>query len=79
MTSSWSPDKTYLDPNVCKIMAFMDIIMGLGLLCCILLGFRYRQLQMLVCGEHEASRWSFKEFKTSGGLFLNLWAPLGYS
>ena len=27
-------------PKVCKIMAFMDIIMGLGLLFYILLGFR---------------------------------------
>ena len=28
-------------PKVCKIMAFMAIIMGLGLLFYILLGFRY--------------------------------------
>ena len=27
-------------PKVCKIMAFMAVIMGLGLLCYILLGFR---------------------------------------
>ena len=27
-------------PKVCKIMAFMAIIRGLGLLCYILLGFR---------------------------------------
>ena len=32
----------YLDPkSVCKIMAFMAIIMGLGLLFYIVLGFRY--------------------------------------
>ena len=27
-------------PNVCKIMAFTAVILGLGLLFCILLGFR---------------------------------------
>ena len=27
-------------PKVCKIMVFMVVIMGLGLLCYILLGFR---------------------------------------
>ena len=27
-------------PKVCRIMAFMAILMGLGLLFCILLGFR---------------------------------------
>ena len=32
--------KPYLDPRVCKIVAFMAIIMGLGLLFYILLGFR---------------------------------------
>ena len=30
----------YLDPKVCKIMAFMAVIVGLGLLFYILLGFR---------------------------------------
>ena len=29
-------------PKVCKIMAFMAVIMGLGLLFYILLGFRYQ-------------------------------------
>ena len=29
-----------LDPKVCKIMAFLAVIMGLGLLFYILLGFR---------------------------------------
>ena len=28
-------------PRVCKIMAFMAVLKGLGLSCCILLGFRY--------------------------------------
>ena len=34
-------------PKVCKIMAFMAIIMGLGLLFYILLGFRYSLLGAL--------------------------------
>ena len=34
-------------PKVCKIMASMAIIMGLGLSFCILLGFRYIQLLQL--------------------------------
>ena len=33
--------KDYLGPKVCKIMAFRAVIMGLGLLFYILLGFRY--------------------------------------
>ena len=33
-TATWAP-------KVCKIMAFMAIILGLGLLFYILLGFRY--------------------------------------
>ena len=33
--------KPYLDPKVCKIMAFMAVIMGLRLVFYILLGFRY--------------------------------------
>ena len=32
--------RVYLDPKVCKIMAFMAVIMGLRLLVYILLGFR---------------------------------------
>ena len=35
-------------PKVCKIMAFMAIIRGLGLLFCILLGFRY---VLLLCRQ----------------------------
>ena len=34
MITTWTP-------KVCKIMAFTAVIMGLGLLFCILLGFRY--------------------------------------
>ena len=34
-------------PKVCKIMTFMAIILGLGLLFYILLGFRYKFSRML--------------------------------
>ena len=36
-----------LAPKVCKTMAFMAIILGLGRLCCILLRFKYRFLQVI--------------------------------
>ena len=36
-------------PKVCKIMAFMAIILGLGLLFYILLGFRYSYLAVRCC------------------------------
>ena len=32
--------KVYLDPKVCKLVAFMAVIMGVGLLFYILLGSR---------------------------------------
>ena len=49
-------------PKVCKIMAFMAIIMGLGLLFYILLGFRYpscnypRDLYVLTSGFGATSK-----------------------
>ena len=38
----------FTTPKVCKIMAFMAIILGLGLFFYILLGFRYRSYKVTV-------------------------------
>ena len=56
-TSTWAP-------KVCKIMAFMAIIMGLGLLFYILLGFRYfysRQRRSRHKQLQFKRMWSFPE------------------
>ena len=60
MGTSWTP-------KVCKLMAFMAVILGLGLLFCILLGFRLGFFGRKVASSEQKLVWVLdSEFYTWG-------------